>query len=59
MSDRQTACPLTFTDVREPARGLSVVGEATSYGTPALKVHGRLLARLWEDPHNFVSRVGL
>jgi len=31
--------------------------EATSYGTPALKVRGRLLARLWEDGTTLVLRM--
>lgn len=32
------------------------VEQATSYGTPALKVGGKLLARLWEDGETLVLR---
>jgi hypothetical protein len=35
------------------------VEESTSYGTPALKVKGRLLARLKEDGESLVVRIGL
>jgi hypothetical protein len=36
-------------DVREQGRALPGVEEETSYGTPALKVAGKLLVRLKED----------
>jgi hypothetical protein len=36
-------------DVREHGSALPGVEEATSYGTPALKVAGKLLVRLKED----------
>jgi hypothetical protein len=35
------------------------VEEGTSYGTPALKVKGRLLVRLKEDGETLVVRVGI
>jgi hypothetical protein len=35
---------LTFDAVREMARSLTDVMEATAYGSPALKIHGNLLA---------------
>jgi hypothetical protein len=41
--------PVTFKDVRKLALALQNVEESTSYGTPAFKVGGKLLARLKED----------
>jgi hypothetical protein len=35
---------LTFQTIREMALSLTDVTEATSYGSPALKIHGNLLA---------------
>jgi len=46
--------PLTFKDVRKIALSLENVEEGTSYGTPAFKVHGKLLARLREDGESLV-----
>jgi hypothetical protein len=46
--------PLTFKDVREIALSLENVEEGTSYGTPAFKVDGKLLARLREDGESLV-----
>jgi hypothetical protein len=46
--------PLTFKDVRKLALSLKDVEEATSYGTPAFKVDGKLLARLKEDGDSLV-----
>jgi hypothetical protein len=46
--------PLTFKDVREIALSLENVEEGTSYGTPAFKVGGKLLARLREDRESLV-----
>ena len=40
---------MTFEDVRALALALPGVEDGTSYGTPALKVKGKLLARLKED----------
>ena len=40
---------MTFAQVRKMALELDGVEEATSYGTPAFKVQGKLIARLKED----------
>ena len=45
---------LTFKDVRKIALSLENVEEGTSYGTPAFKVDGKLLARLREDGESLV-----
>jgi len=45
--------------VRRIALTLPGVEEGTSYGTPALKVKGKLVARLWEDGETLVLRVNL
>jgi hypothetical protein len=39
----------TFDDVREVAHALPGVVDGTSYGTPALKVGGKLIARLHQS----------
>ena len=41
---------MTYEDVLEIARGLRGVEERTCYGTPALKVRGRLFVRLKVTP---------
>ncbi len=41
----------------EAARKLPEFEESTSYGTPAIKVRGRLVARLWEDGETLVVKV--
>jgi hypothetical protein len=46
--------PVTFDDVRKIALSLENVEEGTSYGTPAFKVGGKLLARLREDGDSLV-----
>jgi hypothetical protein len=46
--------PLTFKDVQKIALSLANVEEGTSYGTPAFKVDGKLLARLREDGESLV-----
>ncbi len=48
---------LTFDDVVRLARQLPGVEAATSYGTPALKVNSKLIARLREDGTTLVLRV--
>ena len=48
---------VTYEQVRDFALTLPGVEESTSYGTPALKVRGRLLARL-REPGILVVRVG-
>ena len=40
----------------ELANRLPGVEETTSYGTPALKVAGKLIARLWEDGETLVLK---
>lgn len=39
----------TLDDVREIGMRMPEVEESTSYGTPALKVRGRLVCRLWGE----------
>ena len=46
----------TFDDVREAAHALPGVEDGTSYGTPALKVRGKLLARLHQSMDCLVLR---
>jgi hypothetical protein len=46
--------PVTFKDVRKLALVLQNVEEGTSYGTPAFKVGGKLIARLKEDGESLV-----
>jgi hypothetical protein len=41
--------PLTFDDVRDIGRELPGVEDATMYGTPALRVHGKGIVRLREE----------
>jgi len=48
---------VTFDQIRELALKLPGVEDGTSYGTPALKVNGKLLARLKEDGISVVFRV--
>lgn len=45
---------MTWEDVRAMAFALPGVEDGTSYGTPALKVRGKLLARLKEDGASIV-----
>jgi hypothetical protein len=47
----------TFDTVRKLGLALPGVEESTSYGTPALKVRGQLVARLWEDAETLVIRM--
>jgi hypothetical protein len=48
---------------RELVRGLALalpgVEEATSYGTPAFKVRGRIIARLHQDGESLVIKIDL
>lgn len=55
MPTRKTA-PVDYDTVREIAARFPGVEEGTSYGTPALKVRGKLLARLREDRHTLVLK---
>ncbi len=52
------SAPVTFETLRALALALPGVEEGTSYGTPAFKVKGKLLARLWEDGDTLVIKVG-
>jgi hypothetical protein len=45
---------VTFEDVRRIALTLEKVTEGTSYGTPAFKTGGKLIARLREDGESLV-----
>lgn len=45
---------MTFDDIRTIVRAWPEVEEVTSYGTPALKVRKKLLARLKEDGESLV-----
>jgi len=48
--------PATPEIIRDLARHLPDTEESTSYGTPALKVRGKLFARLKEDGETLVLR---
>ena len=48
---------LSFPELAKLAKALPGVTETTSYGTPALKVDGKLLARLKEDGETLVLRM--
>jgi hypothetical protein len=48
---------MTFEAVRQIALSLDHVEEATSYGTPAFKVRGALIARLRPDIDSMVVRM--
>jgi hypothetical protein len=50
---------VTFETVRSIALGLENVEESTSYGTPAFKVGGALVARLHQDGCSLVVRTSL
>jgi hypothetical protein len=49
--------PITFDTVRQFALALPGVEEGTSYGTPALRVRGKFLARLHEDGETLVIKI--
>ena len=55
----QAARGVSYDDARELALDLPAVEVGTSYGTPALKVRGKLLARLKEDGQTLVLRTTL
>jgi hypothetical protein len=48
---------ITYEDVRAIALALPNVEEGTSYGTPALKVKGKLFVRLREEPDSLVIKM--
>ncbi len=47
----------SFSRLQRAARHLREVEAGLSYGTPALKVKGKLFARLWEDGETLVLKV--
>jgi hypothetical protein len=51
--------PVTFEDVRRAAATLPGIEDGTSYGTPALKVRGKLLARVHQSLDCLVLRSDL
>jgi len=56
-SRRTSRKGVTFQTVREIAQTLAGAEESTSYGTPALKVKGKLFARQHQDGESLVVRV--
>ena len=50
--------PATWDTVRRFALALPGVEEGTAYGTPALRVRGKFMARLHEDGDSLVIKVG-
>jgi hypothetical protein len=48
---------ISFAEVCRLASALPGVSESTSYGTPALKVKGKLFARLKEDAETLVLKM--
>ena len=54
---RPRTAGVSFAEVSSFARTLPGVVESTSYGTPALKVKGKLFARLKEDGETLVLRM--
>jgi hypothetical protein len=50
---------MTFEAIRKMALALEGVEEATSYGTPAFKVSGAMLARLRDDIGALVVRMSI
>lgn len=50
--------PVTYETVREIALALPGVEEGRSYGTPGLRVRGKLFARIWEDGETLVLKIG-
>jgi hypothetical protein len=60
VSSRVTQRPaVTFEQVRLAAQAFPGVEDSTSYGTPALKVRGKLLARLHQSGECLVLRAEL
>jgi hypothetical protein len=51
--------PMTFEAVRKIALALDNVEEGSSYGTPAFKVRGALMARLRDDLGALVVRMSI
>jgi hypothetical protein len=53
---KRKAAGVTYDEVKAVALALPEVAESTSYGTPALKVRGKLMLRLREDHETLVIR---
>ena len=53
---RKKSAGITYATVVRLGLALPGVEESTSYGTPALKVNGNLMTRLWEDGQTLVMR---
>ncbi|HTD28655.1 MAG TPA: MmcQ/YjbR family DNA-binding protein [Xanthomonadaceae bacterium] len=51
-----TTVGIIYEDVKREALALPEVEESSSYGTPALKVRGKLMVRLKEDLETIVLR---
>jgi hypothetical protein len=49
--------PMTFEQVRLIALALPKVEDGTSYGTPAFKIRGKLIARLHQDSESLVVKI--
>ena len=56
-SERDESAGVSFAEASKFARTLPGVSEGTSYRTPALKVKGKLFARLKEDGQTLVLRM--
>lgn len=56
--NRSRPKPVTYDTVRELALQLPGVEEGTSYGTPALRVNKKFMARLREDGESVAFRLG-
>ena len=56
-SDKPRRSGVSFAEVSKLGRALPGVIESTSYGTPALKVDGKLLVRLKEDGETLLLRM--
>jgi hypothetical protein len=54
---KHRAGPVTFETVRQLALELPEVVEGTSYGTPAFRVGGKILARFHQDGESLVLKV--
>jgi hypothetical protein len=53
---KKSTSAVTFVDVVAVARKLPEIEVSTSYGTPSIKVRGKMLARLQEDGETLVLR---
>jgi len=57
MGRARNRTPIAWETVRQLAGSLPGVEEGTSYGTPALKVRGKLFARLHQDGESLVVAI--